>query len=234
MFKQFAVSDNNSAMKVGTDGVLLGAWTPLSPAPSCVIDAGCGSGLIALMMAQRTGENTNITGVEIDEGAFKDAVGNVSESPWSHRINIIHGDILAIEMPQLDSPILIISNPPFFTEALHSPDSDRALARHGNTFGVESLINLSASLMANNEDRLSFIAPSDRDNEIEFLLSLKRLHPIERCSVLSREGRFPMRTMWLAGIGTGCCRRTEIIIRDAWNNLTANYRHITSPFYLDK
>ncbi len=107
-------------MKIGTDGVLLGSWAHADGA-GCIIDAGTGSGLIALMMAQRY-PKTHVTGIDIDEPATLDAMHNVSLSPWSGRIDIINTDLLnwspGNHIPEIEHPICIVSNPPFFTEAL--------------------------------------------------------------------------------------------------------------------
>lgn len=234
-FKQFAVTDSHTAMKIGTDGVLLGAWTSVAPTPATVIDVGCGCGLIALMMAQRTPHDTKIIGVEIDEGAASDAVDNVSASDWNDRIEIVNSDILAFRpSPQTRHPLLIVSNPPFFKETLQSPDAARALARHGGEFDVMELIKWSGGVMTAPADRLSFIAPAERDGEIEYALCLARLYAVEKCAVYSRQGGKPVRTLWLASTGSAACRRGEIIIRNSDNTLTDNYKNITSSFYLDK
>ncbi|WP_301709234.1 tRNA1(Val) (adenine(37)-N6)-methyltransferase, partial [uncultured Duncaniella sp.] len=127
-FKQFTVDDSRCGMKIGTDGVLLGSWAHADGA-GCIIDAGTGSGLIALMMAQRY-PKTHVTGIDIDEPATLDAMHNVSLSPWSGRIDIINTDLLnwspGNHIPEIEHPICIVSNPPFFTEALHSPDAARS------------------------------------------------------------------------------------------------------------
>lgn len=220
-------------MKVGTDGVLLGCWTHIPASGfATIIDAGCGCGLLALMMAQRTC-CANITGIDIDPGAVADARDNVAASPWNSRVEILGGDILGWH-PEAPHPLLIISNPPFFTETLRSPDGERALARHGDTFGVRELIDWSAGLMTEVNDRLAFIAPADRDAEIEYHLAIARLNPLRRCSVSSREGRKPIRTLWEAGTAPLPCRKSHLDIRDISNTLTPGYIALTSDFYLDK
>ncbi len=220
-------------MKVGTDGVLLGCWTHIPASGfATIIDAGCGCGLLALMMAQRTSW-ANITGVDIDPGAVADAHDNVASSPWSDRVKILEGDVLGCK-PEVVHPLLIISNPPFFTETLRSPDGERALARHGDTFGVRDLIEWSAGLMTEDDDRLAFIAPADRDAEIDYHLAIARLNPLRRCSVSSREGRKPIRTLWETGRAPLPCIKSQLDIRDTTNTLTQEYIALTSAFYLDK
>lgn len=214
-------------MKIGTDGVLLGAWAPVVPVPATIIDAGCGSGLIALMMAQRT-TDPHIIGVELDAGAAADARVNVASSPWHDRITIAECDILTWSPPAMAGPLSIVSNPPFFTEALRSPGAGRALARHGTDFGVESLIAWASTLITGPDDRLSFIAPSSRDSEIDFHLAMARLNPLARCSVVTRQGASPTRTLWTAGRESTPCHTSVLDLR------SPEFITLTKDFYLDK
>lgn len=226
-FKQFTVNDSHTPMKVGTDAVLLGAWTDLAGA-SLLIDAGAGSGLIALMLAQRT-QDVKVTGIEISPEASADARANAASSPWSDRVEIIEGDCLSYPLPQ-EEKILIVSNPPFFAEQLRSPDTGRALARHGGGFDVISLIDWAAG---HPDPILSFIAPASRDEEIEFQLALRRLVANRICHVTTREGRNPQRTLWQVS-RHGNTTQTELTVRDRENRLTEEYIRLTSPFYLDR
>lgn len=234
-FKQFSIDDSSCAMKVGTDGVLLGAWADIDGARE-ILDVGCGSGLIALMMAQRA-PSAKVTGVEIDPDASADAVCNVSQSPWGSRVVVVNCDIADFDCP-LVSPLLIISNPPFFTEKLRSPEASRSLARHGTEFGVGELIEFAAPRLVNPCDSLAFIAPADRDDELEFLLALHRLCVRRRMSVSSREGRPPFRTLWqVVREDVKACFYPEIsylCIRNHENDFTPEYVNLTSDFYLDK
>lgn len=230
-FKQFDIDDSRCAMKVGTDGVLLGAWTECENAVS-VIDAGCGSGLLSLMVAQRN-PSANIIGIDVDENACCDARCNAGRTNWSGRIEIVNNDVLQTGRPGLRSPLLIISNPPFFNETLHSPDADRSLARHGRGFDVDTLISWAGKLIETPEDSLSFIAPAQRSAEIEFLLALQRLDVRRRSMVYSRQGRPAVRVLFQAGRGaTHSIEDNPVIIRDLNNSYTSQYRNLTSDFYL--
>ena len=136
-FKQFTIQQDQCAMKVGTDGVLLGAWVDLTNKKKC-LDVGTGTGLIALMMAQRTAE-AHITAVEVDEEAVVQARRNVLNSPWKDRVEMVHCNFLSFQPNQkFDS---IVSNPPYFTNNLISPDKQRTLARHNNHMTYSELIN---------------------------------------------------------------------------------------------
>lgn len=131
-FKQLHIDDTHCAMKVGTDGVLLGAWADVAEAHH-VLDIGCGSGLITLMMAQRAPQ-AMVEGIEIDDMAAADARHNVSLSPFAQRIQIIEGDALSYtSAPLFDH---IVSNPPYHEESLLPPSSTRAKARHTSGGGL--------------------------------------------------------------------------------------------------
>lgn len=227
-FKQFSIDDSRCGMKVGTDGVLLGAWTDTAGMTE-ILDAGTGSGLIALMLAQRSTE-ARITGVELDADACLDARDNAAASPWADRIEIVNADFNTFTAGRKFD--LIVSNPPFFTEKLQSPDPGRASARHEGGFGVESLIANAPALLSDNGS-LSFIAPSQRDSEIEFLTELARLHLKRRCHVSSTERKAPMRTLWQLSVKPcGMPETTTLAIRTSDGQLTEPYKALTSSFYL--
>ena len=126
-FKEFTIIQDHAAMKVGTDSVLLGAWTNHSN-PKMILDIGCGTALLTLMMAQRF-QDAVITGVEIDSHAMLDAKLNVDRSAWGNRIDLIEGNFFEVDLPQYYD--LIISNPPFFSIDTPSPIENRAVARSG-------------------------------------------------------------------------------------------------------
>ena len=141
-FKQFEVIQSKSAMKVGTDGVLLGAWADYNN-PTTILDIGSGTGLIALMLAQRF-LNSKVFAIEVDKDASEEALLNFSNSIWSERLEIINKDIFKYFS---DSKYdLIVSNPPFFKEDLNSPNRKRALARNG-FIDISDLFSKVSSLM---------------------------------------------------------------------------------------
>lgn len=234
-FKQFEVDDSACAMKVGTDGVLLGCWTDIEEACN-IVDAGCGSGLISLMMAQRS-DRSRIFAVDIDQSAVRSCQFNVDASPWSSRIEVIQNDITESFPEAAYSPLLIISNPPFFNESLKSPDGGRALARHGESFGICSLIDLASHRLQGNSDSLAFISPANRRDEIEWLLSCARLMPKHVTTVYSKEGKNALRILWQVipeKFVDGPCMTDTLCIRNRDNEYSVEYQQLTSPFYLDK
>lgn len=217
-------------MKIGTDGVLLGAWVPATGGPSEIWDVGTGTGLIALMAAQRF-EGAHITAVEIDEESACEATGNFAASPWSERLTLVKGDILEVA-PGLPAPDMIISNPPFFNEKVFSPDNSRRQARHEASLSIESLISL-ASIHLSRGGHLAFIAPYSRLEEIEYTAFLKKMIPTHLVPVISRDGNRAVRLLvnLIKGGTPRPADRSEIIIRDADNQYTDSYRALTNDFY---
>ena len=142
-FKQFTVYHDRCAMKVGTDGVLLGAWTNLSQSRR-ILDIGTGTGLIALMMAQRVPE-VPITAIDIDAEAVNQANENFSASPWNNRLEAVLQDVCTYtEKNSFDT---IVSNPPYFINSLKCPDNQRTTARHTDTLDAynDAIINVEKS-----------------------------------------------------------------------------------------
>lgn len=226
-FKRFNIDDSHSAMKVGTDGVLLGAWAGIGFEPGRVLDAGAGSGLVSLMLAQRFSE-ARIVAVEIDAASAADARDNVLRSDWSSRIEIVVGDVLELEDGNFD---FIVSNPPFFTESIKSPDKARAFSRHESSFGIRPLILLASRLLSPG-GRLSFIAPASRDGEIDFLLASQRLYPRRRVGVRQRPDRPVVRSLWEASTVDGPLEISSLTIKGQDGDYTGAYRSLTKDFYL--
>ncbi|MDR3059742.1 MAG: methyltransferase [Prevotella sp.] len=160
-FKQFTIYHDRCAMKVGTDGVLLGAWTDVSDA-CYVLDIGTGTGLIALMIAQRN-SNATIDAIDIDTDAIVQSAENVGKSPFASRIQCVEKSLQDLVSYPLKKYDAIISNPPFFIESLKSPHQGRTLARHTDSLPVEDLISISSRLLSE-RGKLSVIYPSDYKN----------------------------------------------------------------------
>ena len=170
-FKQFSVYQDRCAMKVGTDGVLLGAWVNVANAKN-TLDIGTGTGLIALMMAQRS-VSTLITAIEIDSEAACQATENVLNSPWKDRIEVVNADLLDFNCSKRYD--VIVSNPPYFSQSLPSPNKQRTLARHNDHLTYSALIQKVATLLSEN-GRFSVIIPYDHKDEFIQLASQSRLY----------------------------------------------------------
>lgn len=138
-FKEFKILQEGAAMKVGTDGVLLGAWANVCEANN-ILDIGTGSGLIALMLAQRTNNSINIDAVEIDDDAFCQAQENINASPWATKLSIYNIDFQTYSHQTNKKYDLIVSNPPYFTDAFKATGDSRNTARHTDSLSFEDLL----------------------------------------------------------------------------------------------
>lgn len=228
-FKQFALSNERSAMKIGTDGVLLGGWCTVDQA-SRVLDAGCGTGLIALMVAQRNA-SAHITGIDISDDAVDEARLNIANSPFADRVTARCGDFLQITGG--NSYDLIVSNPPFFTETLRSPDAARATARHADSLPAGELIAKSARLLSP-RGILALVLPAQKDDDVEWYAALNRLYPIRKCAVYTKPGKPHSRTLWeLSPAQLSLCDDSSLFIHDSTGAYSPEYVSLLKDFYLN-
>lgn len=200
-FKQFTVWHDHCAMKVGTDGVLLGAWCPL-PKESVgeavlqrrVLDIGTGSGLIALMLAQRLSSLYTIDAIDIDAEAVAQATYNFAQSPWSSLLHAHHSTLQEWELKDESLELkdkgyhLIVSNPPYFQQSLKNPDAQRATARHTDTLSYGELIEHSARLLKTN-GILALVLPIEAETEILALAADHGLYPTHITHVHSKPSK---------------------------------------------
>lgn len=190
-FKQFTVHQDMCAMKVGTDGTLLGAWAAPCPAEHPrILDAGTGTGLIAMMMAQRFA-GALVTGVEIDGDAAMQAKANAAGSPFAGRIEIINAPLQSLTDGGFD---LIVCNPPYFTDSLKCPDEKRSMARHASTLTYGELASHAARLLAGT-GILAVIVPAGSRSDMDSAAAIAGLHPRKACAVRTKAGRQPKRYM---------------------------------------
>jgi tRNA1Val (adenine37-N6)-methyltransferase len=176
-FKQFSVQQDKTAMKVGTDGVLLAAWTPINHNPFSVLDIGAGTGIIALMLAQRT-HAEQIDALEIDEEAYEQAVENFENSPWGDRLFCFHAGLDEfIEEPE-DEYDLIVSNPPFYSENYKTENEQRDLARFQDAMPFEELIE-AADLMLSENGIFAVILPFKEEKNFIALAKEAELYPVK-------------------------------------------------------
>jgi tRNA1Val (adenine37-N6)-methyltransferase len=172
-FKQFTIHQANAAMKVGTDGVLLGAWADTDNIHS-VLDIGTGTGLIALMMAQRS--KADITAIEIEENAFRDACLNIQNSPWSERIKVVHSSFQEYLKDNIHLFDCVVCNPPYFTNSIRSKTETKAIARHNDQLPFEALVE-GVSRVLNKDGHLSVVLPAGVESDFRFLTANFRLFP---------------------------------------------------------
>ena len=226
-FKQFTVYHDRCAMKVGTDGVLLGAWTDVSNARR-ILDIGTGTGLIALMVAQRT-TNVQITAIDIDAEAVNQARENVSSSPWKNRVGVMLQDVCTYTSDTgFDT---IVSNPPYFIDSLKCPDSQRATARHTDTLDAPRLLEKVAELLTP-DGRFSLILPADQTDELLRIAKTQGLYPSRWTQVITRPGLPPKRSLVEFRKNAQAYSVNELVIELDRHVYSEEYIALTREFYL--
>lgn len=243
-FKQFDIAQDRCAMKVGTDGVLLGAWAcnrqekSRSAATMRILDIGCGTGLIAIMLAQRFSSDglrqIHIDAVEIDTDAASQAAENAAATPWSAQITV-HPCSLRDFMADAPADALpydvIVTNPPFYNATLKPEDAGRATARHKDALPLREIMQCAKSRLSD-DGTLAMIYPTDYDSEVMTEAVLAGLSPTRMCNVLTKIGKAAKRRMLeLSRRSTGCETET-LALRDADGQYTAEYKKLTESFYI--
>ena len=228
-FKQFTIHQNNCAMKVGTDGTLLGAWAQAPENPCRILDVGTGTGLIALMMAQRY-PHASIVGIDIDSSAVVQANSNVKASPFHDQIRIYEADICHyVSIQPFDA---IICNPPFFDNDLICPDNQRAMARHAIALRYQDLIHAAYSFLKS-EGTFSVIIPSKNRTQFESEAILAGFNILRICHVKTTPYKAPKRCL-IEFKKSPVSERIETceVIEDTSGVRSEWYRHLTEDFYI--
>lgn len=225
-FKQFEVAHDRCAMKVNTDGVLLGAWAAIDRSKTA-LDIGTGSGVIALMLAQRSA-NLQITGLEIESGAAKQADENFLGSPWSNRLQCMQIDFLTFQPEQQFD--LIISNPPFFEQDLRSGSHERDLARHDVGMNVDQLLKHAATMLTP-EGRVCLVLPIEYERKLGEW-EANGWYPERKCAVFPNTEKQPNRMLISLVRNPVECLKEELTIRHPDGSFTKGYQQLTSDFYL--
>jgi tRNA1Val (adenine37-N6)-methyltransferase len=176
-FKQFSIEQDRCAMKIGTDGVLLGAWAPIEQNPFSILDIGTGTGIIALMLAQRSAAQ-QIDALEIDENAYEQATDNFENSPWNDRLFCFHAGLDEFMEEPEDEYDLIVSNPPFYAEDYKTNDEKRDLARFQDALPFEDLIE-AADLLLSENGILAVIIPFKEEERFLAIAHDFELYPIK-------------------------------------------------------
>lgn len=226
-FKQFTVNHEKCAMKVGTDGVLLGAWAPIANAKQ-ILDVGTGTGLIALQLAQRN-PYAAITAIEIDPSAAEQAEENVQRSPWADRIEIVCSDFRDFQSEiKFD---LIVSNPPYFIDALKCPDKQRNMARHTGGLNYNLLFRHAAHLLAA-EGLVSIIIPVEAEKVVIDAAWEYKLFPSKCMRVITKPGKPCRRVLLTFSFQNKGCVEESLCIEVEHHNYTPEYIALTKDFYL--
>lgn len=249
-FQQFTINQRRSAMKVGTDGVLLGAWAKLQNEVKNprILDIGTGTGLIALMLAQRFPDAV-IDAIEIDHEAAEEAKENVANSPWRDRINVIECSLMEfgkiLSTTEHPSSIthhpsslitsstyhLIVSNPPFYNATLKPDDDTRAVARHYNSLPFSQISDFAQSHLSE-DGILAVIYPTNCEENIMLGIahSALKIHTI--CDVCTKVGKQCKRRLASFSRNPYIINKETLNIMDADGQYSKQYRDLTSEFYL--
>lgn len=229
-FKQFRIVQERSAMKVGMDGVLLGAWADASGAES-ILDIGTGTGLIALMLAQK---NTlaKIDAIEIDRDASEEAIFNVQQSIWKDRIRVHCQSFQEFATENEKTYDLIVSNPPFFSNGIKAPEEIRAQARHADALPLDILTSGATNLLQE-KGRIALILPADQLQEVESLVKINGLFFSRLCRVKPNPTKPDFRILIELCKQPGVFQEETFMIEfGKHHDYTPEYRELTKEFYL--
>lgn len=229
-FKHFSVDQDKCAMKIGTDSVLLGAWASLENNPDSILDIGAGTGILALMTAQRS-EAEQIDAIEIDDASYEQCVENFESSPWSDRLFCYHASLLEYSEEIEDTYDLIISNPPYYLENFKSKNQQRDLARFQDALPFDHLIKSSAKLLSD-KGTFSIIIPHKEEKNFIKLAREVKLFPNRILQVKGNPSSKIVRSLIEFSFVKSEIKIEEIVIETARHNYTRDYINLTQDFYL--
>ena len=230
-FKQFSVHQEQSAMKIGTDGVLLGAWTPIDNNPKFILDIGTGTGIIALMLAQRSNAE-QIDALEIDEKAYEQATDNFENSVWSDRLFCFHASLDEfIDEPEQEYD-LIVCNPPFYSEDYKTSDAQRNIARFQDAMPFEDLVE-AADLLLSENGIFAVIIPYKEEQIFIDLCAEMELFPIKITRVKGSPTTPIVRSLLaFRRFEMSVLTFDELVIEINRHEYTNEYIELTKDFYL--
>ncbi|MCH2023073.1 MAG: methyltransferase [Saprospiraceae bacterium] len=234
-FKQFEIQQDRCAMKIGTDGVLLGAWANVAQASS-ILDIGTGTGILSLMAAQRN-HNAVIDALEIEEKAFEQASLNIQNSPWKERITVYHRSVQNHkDIDTYNYYDCIICNPPFYNidTKSHIKDKARNIARNSKTLSFDALLECTKNLLEV-KGSLSLILPIAEGNEFIFKALSQGFFLTKKTVVIPRVGKAPNRFLLEFRLSDSKTIENKLTIRNEgkkYHDYTDAYIHLHKDFYL--
>ncbi|WP_285649709.1 tRNA1(Val) (adenine(37)-N6)-methyltransferase [Allomuricauda sp. NBRC 101325] len=229
-FKQFTIHQNQCAMKVGTDGVLLGAWASLDHQPYSILDIGAGTGLIALQMAQRSHAEL-IDAIELDDDAYEQCVANFEASPWGDRLFCYHAGFDEFVDEMDEEYDLIVSNPPFYAEEVGSGDEARDKARQNSSLPFEELV-YGVSKLLSADGHFAVIIPHKEELDFMELCSNVGLYPNRITRVKGNPDADFKRSLLEFSRKKGEVKEDELTIEHGRHEYTKEYIELTQAFYL--
>lgn len=227
-FKQFRIVQEKSAMKVGTDGILLGAWANISEVKS-ILDVGTGTGLIAIMLAQRC--DANITGIEIEKNAAKEALININKTPWKDRFAIQNISLQDFGLASKDKFDLIVSNPPFFEKSLKTADKNRKLARHNDSLSFTDLIINTKSLLTQ-KGHLAVILPFKPAQDFIEIAESEGLNLVRMTMIKPKVAKNANRCLMEFSRIKVDLAKNYLIVYDEIGGYSKEFKLLTKDFYL--
>lgn len=230
-FKNFEVLQDKCAMKVGTDSVLLGAWCPLDNKPHTVLDIGAGTGILSLMLAQRS-DAYQIDAIEIDENAYEQCVSNFENSPWADRLFCFHAGLDEFVDEPEDEYDIIISNPPFYSEDYKTADAQRDLARFQEAMPFEDLVE-AADLLLSENGIFAVIIPFKEEERFMDLCAEVELFPIKVTRVKGSPTTPIVRSLLaFKRYELSVLEADELVVEITRHEYTDEYIELTKDFYL--
>ncbi len=230
-FKQFSVKQEKSAMKIGTDAVLLGAWCPIDNKPKTILDIGAGTGILSLMLAQRTNAE-QIDAIEIEEAAYEECIENFENAPWSDRLFCYHAGLDEFVDEPEDEYDVILSNPPFYTEDYKSQRLTRDLARFQDALPFEDLVE-AADLLLSENGIFAVIIPYKEEEYFIDLCAEVELFPIKITRVRGSFTTPIVRSlMAFKRFELSVLEADELVVEINRNEYTDDYISLTKYFYL--
>jgi len=229
-FKQFNIHQENTAMKVGTDGVLLGAWVKIKSDVNSVLDIGAGTGLIALQIAQRSDAEV-IDAIEIEPQAYEQTVANFENSDWGDRLFCYHSSLQTFANEIDEKYDLIISNPPFFKSDNQIKSKERALARQNTELSYDDLLSYSVKLLSK-KGSCAFIIPYLEEQKFLDLASKNKLYPQRITHVKGNKATATKRSLLQFSFSETRPKIEELVIELSRHNYTETYKDLVKDFYL--
>ncbi len=230
-FKQFSILQDRCAMKVGTDSVLLGAWCPIEKNPFSVLDIGAGTGILSLMIAQRS-HAEQIDALEIDEDAYEQCVENFENSPWGDRLFCFHAGLDEFMEEPEEEYDLIISNPPFYSEDYKTENSQRDLARFQDAMPFEELVE-AADLLLSENGIFAVIIPYKEEEKFIDLCAKVELFPVKVTRVKGTPNTEIKRSLLaFKRYELPVLEADELVIEINRHDYTDAYIELTKDFYL--
>lgn len=229
-FKEFVIHQDKTAMKVGTDGVLLGAWTKINSAVFSVLDIGAGTGLIALMVAQKCNAEV-IDAIELNNNAYEQTVENFERSNWGDRLFCYHASLQEFVDEIEDKYDLIISNPPFYTSTYKELSEERAMARHTESLTYDELLEGTSKLLSETGSCAYIIPFSEEENFIKIALQNK-LFANRITHVKGTENSPLKRSLLQLSFQETTIETSELVIEIERHKYTSDYIKLVEDFYL--